>query len=680
MLAKSRSDFIAKRAALSAPTLFLPRLLLCSGLPASSLVTMIDRLGKLGDKAEDRDLVFKELLMPSVTNQWAAVYPRNRKELARKLVGRLSAYLHLNEAPLEQISSSFLEWLSEECSLQMKPKRPRAGKRSAKADQSVLGPLLNTSSGGHIISTIGDLELVDDDVPELTVGSPVALEPFRATDSRELIAINNALDSGAALAFVEKCYTGNRSEELGAWMDCIVQDRDLADAKVKSEPSLDNVTLCTSLLTVLFDNDRHEKSWFTSAVLHWVPTLSELKGRPELWTLLFSSHPDTQVAAELLRDRCALVWCQPHAQECQQWMLSNHDGLDAPSILRFLIATSRQPSIHAHSFISSTTPAEGYWGTSESGLKAGVMIAVQGATEPCSFGVDDPINLPDWLVVLLLLARTGQQSMMRVCEMLLGAMEKEQDQQILSRLQSAILRLYTYFPKRMKLGNPRLRGVLIEGAKSGRWLSWRSSLDAQLDDMLYSLKSNPSKRIIQALMDLSKSHPLLVLRKIPAMTQLLEDDACVPKHSNARGRIYGENLLGSLGATISGKPVKVTVRHWGYSFTESLWISLLDVLMSIPKEVLFSCGSHMGLGEFLGVYAKLLFIQCQLQSNPARVKSKFSDMINEFKSTDPKGWESWLASKQPALPSLDHMRNVLMSCSLIAPETSVEDLRRAMQS
>jgi hypothetical protein len=123
-------------------------------------------------------------------------------------------------------------------------------------------------------------------------------------------------------------------------------------------------------------------------------------------------------------------------------------------------------------------------------------------------------------------------------------------------------------------------------------------------------------------------------------------------------------------ANLLGKSVKVTVRHWGYSFSESLWLSLLDILKSIPREVLFSCGAYMGLGDFLGVYAKLLFIQCQLQSNPSRVKSKFADVLDEFKSSDFKGWESWLALKQPELLSLGSTRNILISCSLITPELS----------
>jgi hypothetical protein len=75
-----------------------------------------------------------------------------------------------------------------------------------------------------------------------------------------------------------------------------------------------------------------------------------------------------------------------------------------------------------------------------------------------------------------------------------------------------------------------------------------------------------------------------------------------------------------------------------------------------------------------------LFIQSQLQSNPSRVKSKFSDVIDQFKATDAKGWEAWLSTRQTALPTLGNVHNVLLDeRRLISPEASEADLRRAVQ-
>lgn len=95
MLAKARSDSIARRVALSAPVTYLPRLLLCSGLPRASLLTMIDRLGLLGESALDMDMTFRELLAPSASSQWDIGRMGQKKEISRKLLGRLSAYARL---------------------------------------------------------------------------------------------------------------------------------------------------------------------------------------------------------------------------------------------------------------------------------------------------------------------------------------------------------------------------------------------------------------------------------------------------------------------------------------------------------------------------------------------------------------------------------------------------------
>ena len=662
MLAKARSDFIARHAALSAPTLFLPRLLLCSGLPTSSLLTMIDRLGKLGDKAEVRDKVFKELLMPSVTNEWAVWYPANRRAIARKLIGRLSAYLRLNRAPLEPtVSLSFLQWLSEECSLQLKPKKPRTLKKSPGTEQTELGSLLRESSSSYIASALGELDSGDNDMPGIE-GSPIALVSFAISDSTEVPEITDVTDRSA---WIEKCCIENRPEAIESWLETafhheIPTRASPAGVNGNKTVPFDKMMACTLLLKVFFERSQDDR--FAEIVLKWVPTLSESRGTPVLWSLVFSSRPHSQATADALRHGCTLLWCKSHVLECQQWILSNYHDLCVPSILRFLIATSGQSSIYVQPFISSTTRAQDFWGASESGLTAGVNIVLQGAQEMKDDPyLNAPINLPDWLVLLILLARVDKASMNRVCEKLLKAMEKEE---LRASLRSAMLRLYASFPLAMKLGDSRLRAVLVEGVKSVPWLGWRCALDAQLEDMLLSVKSTP--RMVQALTDMAKSHPLLVLRKVPTMVRLLEDDGCM--HSNSRGRTCGDNLLGPMEAKLLGKSVKVTVRHWGYSFSESLWLSLLDILKSIPREVLFSCGSHMGLADLLGVYAKLLFIQCQLQSNQSRVKSRFADVLDEFKSSDSKGWESWLASEQPELPSLGSTRNMLISCSLIAPK------------
>ncbi len=52
MLAKARCKNIVRRTVLSIPPEFLPRILLCSGLSQSSVITIIERLGHAADSAQ----------------------------------------------------------------------------------------------------------------------------------------------------------------------------------------------------------------------------------------------------------------------------------------------------------------------------------------------------------------------------------------------------------------------------------------------------------------------------------------------------------------------------------------------------------------------------------------------------------------------------------------------------
>ena len=82
---------------------------------------MIGRLGELGDNSTDRNRTFKELLSQSSVSQWGLGNIGNRFAIARKLLGRISAYLRIyskdqeGEKQMNLSSSTFVVWLSEEC-------------------------------------------------------------------------------------------------------------------------------------------------------------------------------------------------------------------------------------------------------------------------------------------------------------------------------------------------------------------------------------------------------------------------------------------------------------------------------------------------------------------------------------------------------------------------------------
>jgi hypothetical protein len=243
----------------------------------------------------------------------------------------------------------------------------------------------------------------------------------------------------------------------------------------------------------------------------------------------------------------------------------------------------------------------------------------------------------------------------------------------------AILRVYSYYPTHVSLGNPKLRTLLVDASKSIDWRTWRTPMDETLNDMLAGLKVNPSQRLVHGLVDISKSHPLILLRKLDAMADILENDASTANRGLSRVRVQAEDLEAPATAVYNTQQVKVVVRHWGYSYTDPLWVSFLEILLSVPREVLFSCGMRMGLDGLLLVYVKLLYIQSQLQNREkvVRLKTRFTDLIKAFEK-DP-AWNEWLASPVVGLDSLKTVRNVLIRCSLITTDQAMENIRSAQE-
>ena len=139
--------------------------------------------------------------------------------------------------------------------------------------------------------------------------------------------------------------------------------------------------------------------------------------------------------------------------------------------------------------------------------------------------------------------------------------------------------------------------------------------------------------------------------------------------------MWGDNLNGPAEAIYHEKNVKVKVQHWGYMFTDSLWLAIVETLMLIPPELLFPCGVAMGIQELLETYVKLLLIQSGLynRDKTARLKGRFSDLLGVFEKSY--GWHDWLASKDHELKSLGSMRNILISCGLITTDRAMSNIR-----
>ena len=124
-----------------------------------------------------------------------------------------------------------------------------------------------------------------------------------------------------------------------------------------------------------------------------------------------------------------------------------------------------------------------------------------------------------------------------------------------------------------------------------------------------------------------------------------------------------------------GVDVNVTVRHWGFSYSEPLWSALLDVVTSIPNELLFGTGLQLGVLDFFATYLKLLSVQLQLLSadKSKRLVEKLLEVFAAFQRANSSSWKRWLGTTMDGMGR--EVRHVLMNCNFITPQEAIESLK-----
>jgi hypothetical protein len=686
MLAKARGDVIARRAALSAPTEFLPRLLLCAGLPRASLVTMIDRLGKLGDASNSKDDDYRKLMSPSASSQWDIGRVGHRRDVARKLLGRLSAYIRLhglsNCGKDSEFSTTFLKWLSEECQantptskkLKMK-KHPQFWVPNVKADPS------NLRTASSILSKVN---LQDEISSKFEISKPEsALLFFKLSNKTK-----NEIPSSYEADFVKVCLKKDDVEylddQLHSHYDKFLEYQNSACAS--TSVAFD----CTDLayqLVVSFDCLDVKSKRTTSVLLKWVPLLSQCNRDSRLWPLLFAKSEDIvqQSLLDEIVSLCVLCWDEHCGLVCISWILqtvTNSSNLCIDRMIRAVVSLSSASSHQIDSFKDYSSPnLSAPWYDSKDSFNSCIRLAIDCAKQSVA-----PFNnihhwsrhsIPPWLNLLLSLAGCSDEQAQVTADSLLQQLSESNDQTYKTLLDGALFRIYLIMPNTLNLGTPSLRTALVNAVESGTDTSmWPSTLDDPIYNMLSPLISR-DVTVVPALEGVSRSHPLILLRKLSEFKRLLMDDATVWHKQSARGIIHGQAPSASLEATLEGRTVQVKVRHWGYSYTEALWIGLLDVVASAPKEILYTCGLKIELLDLLVAYVQLVSVQTQLRSanNQAvsKIKTKLVECFVAFQSVSVHSWRDWLSQTVEA----QEVRHLLLSCDLITPHEAIESLNPA---
>eukprot|EP00980_Cylindrotheca_fusiformis_P019890 scaffold7000_cov132-Cylindrotheca_fusiformis.AAC.3 len=596
MLARSRSDFVAKRAALTAPTGFLTRLLLCSGLPRASLLTMIDRLGRVGDNAKDKSRTYNQLLVSSATSEWDIGRLGRRREVSRKLLGRLSAYSRIYELSKlhgpECVSFTFLKWLSESCNSTDKQRKSI----SKKSKQSPPASFANFKRLGSLFRDLSESDTMQTENEKSPIGRDVSeMADFRIFGKDKMSAFPCSLTDSDIKEFLEATLESNDTYVLSTWLDnnfvhCCLPESN-KERKIESLPgqAIERDVLAFSLLNAFVLMERKTET-LGSCILKWVPKLSSARGSARLWKLLFLKGQKPYSMWKNLVSRCTECWTHSHVSECRDWII--HEGqneeLDLDNTVRFFVQASAMSGIHVNCFSDIASAQEdNSWGRSEESVLRVSKLAMD-----CLLQSDDELmerrlrsrnELPEGLILIILIAKLGKKQVQCVSQVVVERM-KGADERGKVMLRSVILRIYAYFPHSMNLGVAVLRTVLKAAveANAAHWLSWRSPMDDQLHDMLDSLISNRvPPRLVQALSEIAKKHPLLFLRKIPFIEQALSVDAnaCDRNPTNEkRGILFGQNPNGPLTAKVGGRMVHLRATHWGFNFTESTWTACLDII------------------------------------------------------------------------------------------------------
>ncbi len=650
MLAKARSDAIARRAALSAPASFLPRLLLCSGLPRASLMTMIDRLGRLGQRAPDMTATYLDLMAPSASSHWDIGRIGTKRQISRKLLGRLTSCISLHGIDLSdnntEVSTDFIKWLSQTYLGEEAKSKGKEKTSSVKIRSSLV------FSSKMAKSALDDtLDLVLPFQAKKECNEWIEMKPFmsvqKTAGASTVVSISEGIEQGD-VNVVEAILASMIDNSQDAMCDC-----------------------ATTLVRCVY-KQKQLKENNLSLLLKWFPVLTKTKGAPELWKAVFSISVCEKVSSSLVM-KATESWTSSHQSDCLDWIskemrVANDAAVHVVNVVRFLIniipVHFRSPIQMTSSPNQRTLDAQAIEG----------MISIALFCLKCAASTSD-IHAALGFDFGLWVSSLGKSSFETVTNSVVAEIEAETDLKLKPVFSSFFLRLYLKHSLWLDLSLERTRQLVMKASElfQEEFTEWTSSLDGQIDEVIESVSSGQF-RSIKILNDMARKHPLIVLRRGKNVALLLEHDASNTERDNGtRGKVHGEGFDDPREAIIMSTTVTVTVRHWGYSYTEPVWAAFLDIVSSVPKEVLFGCGFRLGLNFFLVPYLKLLPIQLQLRSREKckRIHSKLAALLKAFQQHKPDEWRRWLSSKIDE----NEVRHLLIVCDFLTPQEAVESLK-----
>jgi len=678
LLAKSPCAYIARHAALAAPVIFLPRLLLCSGLARPAFEAMLNRLGKLGDSSADTNIAFRKLIAPAATSEWG-ISIGSRKSVALKIFGRINAYRRIYAESGSNVvgASSFVDWISNECDVEVQPKKGKKNKTSKKRIRTSEEIPVELSSVAQVENFFNNFDLSS------------SIHFGQSSEEEWSLDDDTHFDQNLQ----KTAENDNVSDTIKSSLD-LIRCGDFLSLEsllqqVISTSILTSISTDGSVLPKVTDGAFHEKlstlavdlintsppetylPHWTRLVSKWFPLLTSSTATDDIqiWEQLFKAAPETYILSEkihLLIKGCVDCWSAHKTKLCADWILSQSAEADSSCfssnhMLSFLCSTlsigSVQFSLQKFDLVAAPVPV-----FIDSSKQINNLISLcfksiftqQNAfTRQLLGGNDNSIeNFPHWLVLMIVIAKKGprhsQTLVSRLIKYQAGNFEAFDIAPII------MLHLYTYLPSTISLRDAKVRELLLKAADSfsPAWLSWCCPLDSKLKTKIRHAVQNPHQITVQAVADVSKQHPLLVARHIGYMIELLEQDgrSAHPEEEDERlGRCHTvRNEFAT--AIYDQETVRLSTRHWGYSFTQNSWLGVLDSVTSLPKEVLFHKSTFkMGLLELFNLYIKLLTVQLRLaKENYVSIRAivaRFTNILKSFREANVQGYDFWAKSE-----------------------------------
>jgi hypothetical protein len=682
---KSRNDSIARRATLSAPVRYHPRLLLCSGNSRFAIATMINRLGQLGDVADVKNIIYSNLLAPSASGRRDG----NKRDILGQLLCRVSSYLRRYNFsvsdPSVNISNTFLLWLFEECK-SINGEIPIQGKQK-KAKVASNKILASLDCATSVLAEISNEEMI----PPLAHDNIIKCDNmaiFRPVEAMTPLEYSLESSSSAITALIEPCIKENQWNELGSCLrrfyDRITAGEVKGDLSHGADALLVAIKLLSVYLSIGLDRDAR-------VVNNWLPRLTRNQGNPDLWKLLFQTVSNDSGSSKLhsILVKCMATWTTVHVKQCMDWILSlgveMHPCYDYNNLALFLFSMSEQRFTPMDQFSPNPLPAAvgSIWAGTKDFVVAATTIAI------CSFrqmssshrvALYRRNSVPSGLALCTLIGKSGKKQLRSVCDVLmteLNADNVKNDTIMTNVLEVVLLRLYLLYPNWMDLGSSLARTALIRATEKNAniWDRWISYYDDRIDSILGNCISGDIGTV-KSLFDMSRKQPLLILRKLPKITNLLDTDATVLKFNNRnKNRANLPIAVLSTTAMLNGQSLKVHILHWGYSYNESLWMMMIDILLAMPREVLFHCGTNIGFLDLFVLYLELLSVQVSIHRDNGnlpvdvvRFQDKMGDVIKIFQQCNIQRYQEWILQNVHPQPHAvnakkdDFVKDLLQRC------------------